>query len=201
MKNKTDRKTEKETGLKTAKIAENEAEKEAGKEAENEEKPVWQKHKRLFAFLIKIAVTAIVILLIFLFVITIRIWHQNDMYPSVRDGELVMFLRPGKLLSESVVLYKTDDGVEHMGRIMAMGGEEVDIMEDAGISVNGNITYQTVPYKTPKGKIKYPYKVEEDSFFILNDYREEETDSRMYGSIRRDQIIGVLIFAVQIRGF
>lgn len=162
---------------------------------------VWKRHRQLFSFLIKIGVTAVIVVLLFTFLVTIRIWHQNDMYPAVRDGELVLFLRPGKLTSEAVVLYKTDDGAEHMGRIAAMAGEEVEIMEDSGVRVNGNITYQTVPYHTPPGTISYPYTVEEDSFFLLGDYREQETDSRTYGSIRRDQIIGVLVFALQVRGF
>lgn len=162
---------------------------------------IWQKHNRMFLFFIRIGITAVILLLIFTLLITVRIWHQNDMYPSVRDGQLVLFFRPGALLAESVVLYRTDDGAEHMGRIMAMEGDEVEIMEDAGISVNGNVTYQTVPYRTPPGTISYPYKVPEDSFFLLNDYREEETDSRTYGAIPKKNIIGVLIFAVQVRGF
>lgn len=167
----------------------------------NAEQTAWKRHKQLFSFLIKIGITAVVLVLLFLFLFTVRIWHQNDMYPSVRDGELVLFLRPGKLTSETVVLYKTDDGAEHMGRVAAMSGEVVEIMEDSGVRVNGNITYQTVPYHTPKGTITYPYTVADDSYFLLGDYREQETDSRTYGSIRRDQIIGVLIFAMQFRGF
>lgn len=161
----------------------------------------WQKHNRLFSFLIRIGVTAAVLAILFLFVVTIRIWHQNDMYPAVRDGELVLFLRPGRINAESVVLYRTEDGAEHMGRIAAMEGEEVEIMEDSGVRVNGNIAYQTVPYHTPPGTVDYPYIVPEDSYFILGDYREQETDSRTYGAIRKDQIIGTLIFAMQIRGF
>lgn len=161
----------------------------------------WQKHNRLFSFLIRIGVTAAVLAILFLFVITIRIWHQNDMYPSVRDGEMVLFLRPGSLKAESVVLYRTDDGAEHMGRIAAMEGDEVEVPEDYGVRVNGKLAYQAVPYHTPPGTIDYPYTVPEDSCFILCDYREQETDSRTYGAIRKDQIIGTLIFAMQIRGF
>ena len=170
-------------------------------ESRPEKQTAWKRHRQLFSFLIKIGITALIVVLLFLFLVTVRIWHQNDMYPSVRDGELVLFLRPGKLTSETVVLYKTDDGAEHMGRIAAMSGEVVEIMEDSGVRVNGNITYQTVPYHTPPGSLTYPYTVEENSYFLLGDYREQETDSRTYGSIRKDQIIGVLVFALQIRGF
>lgn len=166
-----------------------------------ETQTVWQRHRQLFSFLIKIGITAAVLVLLFTLFLTVRIWHQNDMYPSVRDGELVLFLRTGKLPPDAVVLYRTEDGAEHMGRVIAMGGEEVEILPDSGVSVNGNITYQTVPYQTPPGGVTYPCTVPEDSFFLLNDYREQENDSRTYGAIPKEQIIGVLVFALQVRGF
>lgn len=139
--------------------------------------------------------------LLFQFLVTVRIWHENDMYPAVRDGALTLFLRPGAIGNDAVVLYRTKDGKEHLGRVIALEGEEVDIREDAGISVDGSMIYERLPYQTPKGGLSYPCTVPGSACYVLNDHRSEITDSRKYGPIPKKDIIGVLIFTMQYRGF
>lgn len=151
--------------------------------------------------LIQIGAAALVLFLVFRFLVTIRIWHENDMYPAVRDGELTLFLRPGAVGNDTVVLYRTEDGKEHLGRVIALEGEQVDIKNDTGVSVDRSVIMESIPYQTPPGKITYPYRVPDSAFFILNDHRSEITDSREYGAIPEKDIIGVLIFAMQYRGF
>lgn len=151
--------------------------------------------------LVQLGAAALVLFLLFQFLVTIRIWHENDMYPTVRDGELTLFLRPGAIENDTVVLYRTEDGKEHLGRVVALEGELVDIKNDTGVSVDQSVIMERIPYQTPPGKLAYPYAVPESSYFILNDYRSETTDSRDYGAIPKKDIIGVLIFAMQYRGF
>lgn len=158
-------------------------------------------NRQVKKLLIQLSAVILVVFLMFQFLVTVRIWHQNDMYPAVRDGALTLFLRPGAIGSDAVVLYRTEDGKEHLGRVMALEGEEVDIREDAGISVDRSMIYERLPYQTPKGGLSYPCTVPESACFVLNDYRGEITDSRKYGPIPKEDIIGVLIFTMQYRGF
>lgn len=151
--------------------------------------------------LIQIGAAALVLFLVFRFLVTIRIWHENDMYPAVRDGELTLFLRPGAVGNDTVVLYRTEDGKEHLGRVIALEGEQVDMKNDTGVSVDQSVIMERIPYQTLPGKITYPYTVPDSACFILNDHRSEITDSREYGAIPKKDIIGVLIFAMQYRGF
>lgn len=160
-----------------------------------------RKLTRLQKLLLQAGAAIVVLFLLFQFLVTVRIWHENDMYPAVRDGEFTLFLRPGVPGNDSVVLYRTGDGKEHMGRIVALEGEQVDIREEAGVSVDQSVRYERVPYRTPKGELDYPCTVPESACFVLNDYRSEITDSRKYGAIPKKDILGVLIFAMQYRGF
>lgn len=171
----------------------------SGREPKPEEKK--KGFTQLQKLLIRIGTVVLGVFLIFQFLVTVRIWHENDMYPAVRDGELTLFLRPGAMENDAVVLYRTEDGTEHLGRVIALEGEQVDIREDAGVSVERSTIFERIPYQTPPGKLTYPYTVPDSACFVLNDYRSETGDSREYGAIPKKDIIGVLIFAMQYRGF
>lgn len=136
----------------------------------------------------------------FLYFFKVRVVHDNNMYPTIRDGDFVLVSVKSRPLIDTMVLYTTEDGIEHIGRIKAQGGDEVAITEANGLQVNGNTIYETVPYTTyPGDTLSYPYKIEEDSVFILSDYRENETDSRTYGQIPLKNISGVVVFQMRYR--
>ena len=160
-----------------------------------------RKHRELKSFLIHVLVIGTLIAIAFVFFFNIQIYNAQNMYPTIRDGEFVLISKVSPVLNETVVLYKTEDGGKRLGRVLAFGGNEVSVSEDGGVTVDGNIIYQTIPYKTPLGNLEYPYTVPEDSYFIINDYREDTMDSRELGGIPKSQIIGVVIFAMQYRGF
>ena len=158
-------------------------------------------HRELFTFLVRVGIAAVLVAAAFLFFVSIRIVHNNDMYPFIREGQLVLVSKVSPVMGESAVLYRAPDGTEHFGRVMGLPGQKITVDAKEGVSVDGNVIYQTVPYSTPEGTISYPHTVEEDAYFIMNDYREQENDSRIYGSIPKEDVIGVVIFAVQYRGF
>ena len=174
-------------------------------ESTTEEKKSKKKKKSfrqaLIRFIVKLGLIALGVFVVLQFIVAIRVTHTNDMYPFLNDGEFLLFSRVSNPVSGQIVLYRTEDGKEHIGRVMALEGDIVEIGEATGLIVNDNFVSVTVPYKTAPGDmLTYPLKVDEDSYFILNDYRERETDSRTYGCISRDDIVGVLIFTMQYRG-
>ena len=150
--------------------------------------------------MIRLAIVIAGAVCLLVFPLTIRIVRGNAMYPAVRDGELILVSKIAKPTSGAVVLYRTEDGKERIGRIAAGGGSVVEISEN-GICVDGLIQYQTIPYQTPAGTLEYPYQVMEDCCFIINDYRNLTEDSRTFGGIEKKNICGVVIFAMQYRDF
>ena len=157
--------------------------------------------RKYLTLLLKLGSVVLVFTLLFCFVVTVRIVRGNAMYPSVRDGQLILISRLSRVFHDSVVLYRTEDGKEQIGRVLGTEGEEVVIDPEEGIYVNGNYQFQTIPFISPNGELAYPYRVPEDSLFLLNDYREDISDSRTFGAVSKKAVLGVVIFAMQYRGF
>ena len=118
----------------------------------------------------------------------------------IKDGDLCLVYRLGKLEEGAAVAYERN-GEICFGRIAAKAGDTVDIRGDV-LTVNGmNVLEEVVYPTTAEGStIEYPYTVPADSYFILNDYRAEVTDSRAGGAIKKDSIKGRIIFIMRRRG-
>jgi signal peptidase I len=161
-----------------------------------------QQKLTVLRFLLKLAVTLLVLWVIFAFVFGIRQVSGETMYPRLRDGDLILFYRlESDYQIDDVVTFR-QDGMTYYGRIVAQGGDVVQIDESGQLSVNGNVQQEEIFYETEpqNGDVTYPYTVEADSYFILCDYRTVGTDSRSYGAVARDELDGKIITLLRRRG-
>lgn len=165
-----------------------------------EKKKMNKKKKQILFFLLRVLIAVSAVGIILGFVVTPRIVRGNAMYPALRDGQLVLVSRISRVLPNRLVLYRSERGEEKIGRVI---GEEEDVIriEGSEILVNNNLLAREIPFPVPEGAIAYPYTVGRNSFFLVNDYREDITDSRTFGEIEREKIIGTIIFALQYRDF
>jgi signal peptidase I len=153
-------------------------------------------------FITKLAVVLLLIWAIFTFVFGIRQVSGEFMYPRVRDGDLVLYYRlENDYQIGDVVTFKLDD-TTFLCRIVAQGGDVVDLDEDGQLLVNGAVQQEEIFYPTyaQDGDVTYPCTVEENSYFVLCDYRTIGFDSRTYGTIPRDTLEGKLITVLRRRG-
>jgi signal peptidase I len=152
------------------------------------------------AFFIKVGATVLVLWVVFTFFAGVFICHTNIAYPSIRDGDFCLTYRLAELKQGTMVVYKKD-GAVRFGRVIAGGGDKVEIFNDF-IVVNDYGISENVVYPTsPEGSaISYPYYVPENCVFILNDYRSDISDSRSYGGISLDDVEGAVVFTVRMRG-
>lgn len=155
----------------------------------------------LINLLIRLAIIAAIIWVIFSFVFGLFINSGVAMEPSVQDRDIIIFYRlDNEYTANEAVVYEAD-GEERLGRIVARGGDTVEITED-GLKVNG---YLQQDYKNTgetlavQDGIEYPITLAEDEFFILGDNREESTDSRMFGPVRLDDIKGSVLTVLRRR--
>lgn len=163
-----------------------------------EQKKVSKKTRALLRLVIKILSIAAIVLILLNFVIGIEIVHTNDNFPSVKDGDLIVYLRLGDAYIGDLVSYKYNDET-YIGRVVGMGGDEIDFT-DVGYTLNGTVQYETIYYEThPTDAINYPYKVKDNQYFVLNDYREQCNDSREFGAIQK--INGRIVLILRGRGF
>lgn len=146
---------------------------------------------------------AIVIMayVLFNFIFGIAFLKNNNMAPSVKFGDVALYVRLYQTLKVNDVIVYNDNGVERMGRIVAQSGDEVSITDDGKISVNGHEREEQFPQATyaHSSGLTYPYIVPEKSYFVLFDNREEQTDSRYVGAISQEEITGIVITLIRVR--
>lgn len=179
---------------------------DVAKEDSTEKKPLIARNSLAYDLLVLVAQVAAIALgtiVIFTFVFGIMRVTDPGMEPRFQDGDLVLFYRMDKnYLARDVVVFQ-NDGLLTSGRIVAMGGDTVNI-DSQGLLVNG--AYQQEPgiidetTQVADG-VTFPLTVPEGSVFVLGDNRDEATDSRIVGCIPIDQTLGTVIGLFRRRGF
>lgn len=108
---------------------------------------------------------------------------------SVSQGDIIVFENPEKD-SEKDVLCK---------RVVARGGQTVDL-KDGSVYIDGKKISEdyakgdSYPLYIGKAKrISYPYKVPEGELWLMGDNRENSADSRYFGAIPEDSVIGICV--------
>lgn len=125
----------------------------------------------------------------------------NDMFPAVKDGDLIIAFRlQQEYAKDDVVVYKVD-GETHVGRIVARATDVVTLDDSGTLLVNGTTQSGEIMYPTyAKEGLSYPYAVPEGHVFILGDYRTQTEDSRDYGPIPMEDVEGKVITILRRRG-
>ena len=98
-----------------------------------------------------------------------------------------------------VVIEDHSTGLDHplVKRVIAVGGDEVRITADT-IYVNGEPVRDDFVYTGDHiGEYKYTpesFTVEEGHIYVLGDHRNDSTDSRRFGTVSEDSVIGKVLF-------
>lgn len=154
----------------------------------------------MIEFFVKVGLTALVVWLLCLFVVGVYVNHNNSSYPMIKDGDLCITYKLGSLREGDAIAYIYNDKI-NFGRIVGMPGDTVDISEGT-ITVNGYGVYENTVYPTTAegAAISFPYVVPSDSYFVLNDYRDDINDSRIFGAVRKDDTKGKIVLLLRRRG-
>ncbi|MBR3224615.1 MAG: signal peptidase I [Atopobiaceae bacterium] len=135
----------------------------------------------LLMLAVKIASIALGIVVIFSFVFGVMRVTDPSMEPRFQDGDLVLFYRIGKQYDAHDVVVFNRDGLLTSGRVVAQGGDTVNI-DSQGLIVNGaHQQEQGIVDETTQvaDGVTFPLTVPEGSVFLLGDNRDEAVDSRM----------------------
>ena len=125
----------------------------------------------------------------------------NEMFPAVKDGDLVLGCRLEKDYAKNDVVVYERSGTLRVGRVLARGGDIVTLSESGVVEVNGSAQGGGILYPTyPKSLLSYPYAVPEDSVFILGDCRTQAEDSRDFGPVQCSAVKAKVITLIRRRG-
>jgi signal peptidase I len=162
---------------------------------QNQNQDLWQQKETVLQFIVKLCLVLLVVWGFFTFVFGIRQVSGENMYPRLRDGDLILYYRLKQNYQIGDVVTFKLEGTTFWARIVAQGGDVVEVTEDGKLLVNGNLQQEEVFYPTEPqdGDVTYPYTVEEGSYFVLCDYRTISFDSRTYGAIPKKDLDGKVI--------
>ncbi|HEU4323345.1 MAG TPA: signal peptidase I [Roseiflexaceae bacterium] len=171
---------------------------------------------------IEFAQTAMQVLLIFIIISALLgrfEIHQNSMEPNFHEGQRVMVSRIGSLWSQMlvstahasgsdsasafglhrgqiIVFYENEqqEGDPLIKRVIGVPGDTV-LVSDGVVSVNGQPIDE--PYvngqATSCNSYCEPVVLPENRYFVMGDNRAVSRDSRSFGPIHADQIIGRVV--------
>lgn len=125
----------------------------------------------------------------------------NGMFPSIKDGDLILGFRlQMDYIKDDVVVYEYK-GEKYIGRILGKENDVIMMDEETGtLSVNGAVQNGEILFPTyPEEELTYPYTVTQDSVFILGDYRTHSKDSRSFGCIKMEDVKAKVITILRRR--
>lgn len=147
--------------------------------------------KDIMFILLKLVFIALFFIIIFTFIFGIHISKDGGMKPSITQKDLVIYNRVEKYGVGDVVIVKINDKTQ-VRRIVAKEGDEIDFSEN-GMIINGYLQDEreksqlTLPYTNG---ISFPIKINSGEYFVLGDSREDAEDSRIYGVVTSENILG-----------
>jgi signal peptidase I len=166
----------------------------------NRKRELKKQKKVLLSILVKVGILGAAIWILFTYVVGVAQMQGQIMYPNIKDGDLMLYYRlETDYYTDDVVTF-TSGRYRYTARIVAMEGDIVDINENGQVLVNGAI--QSADYETTASLagVSFPYTVEENSYFLLCDYRDSTVDSRIYGGVSKDELDGKIITVLRRRG-
>jgi len=165
--------------------------------------------KAVGSFFLDIIETIVVALAIFVVVYLFLFQpHQvkgNSMYPNFHDGEYILTdkisYRLGQPKRGDVIVFKAprNEEVDYIKRIIGLPGDEIKLENnsmfintkrlDEGylpsdfVTLPGSFLSENIPVTVPAGQ-----------YFVLGDNRNHSSDSREWGMVKRDEIVGKAFF-------
>lgn len=132
----------------------------------------------------------IIVVLIRTFLITPAIINGDSMKDTLLDREVVLvnklYVNVSELKRFDIVVIN-EEGTHIVKRIIGLPGEKVKY-KDNKLYINGKKIKSKLKFKDTED-FKYE-KVEENSYFVLGDNRKISKDSRMIGTIKKENIVG-----------
>ena len=108
-------------------------------------------------------------------------WHV-PLWKNPHRGQMIIFTPP----------YNTN-GEDLIKRVIGMPGDTVDV-HDGSVYINGQRLDERYTFgKTERvidGSVPMPYRIPDNCYFVMGDNREHSYDSRYWGCVPRNDIIG-----------
>lgn len=148
-----------------------------------------------------IVIALAIFVVVYLFIVQLHQVKGSSMFPNFVDGELILTdkvsYRLGKPQRGDVIVFKSpkDHEVDYIKRIIGIAGDTVKISNDKVFLNNNQLEEKYLPseYVTNPGvfaRSDEDILVSDGEYFVLGDNRGHSSDSREWGFVKTDEIIG-----------
>lgn len=151
-------------------------------------------HRRLRSAFFTGLQLGILLLVAYGLVFNFSIVRGSSMAPGIHDGDRIVidhlsYVLGGVQRGDIVVLeYPLDPTVDYIKRVIGVPGDEVRI-DGSAVWVNG--TQIDEPYvDSPDERTHLALVVQPGTFFVLGDNRPHSSDSREFGLVPRENLVG-----------
>ncbi len=154
----------------------------------------------IISFAVRLASMAVLLWVLFGVVFGVAVMGDEDMAPRLSAGDLMLYYRLEDSFSSQDIVVFVKDGEQFVGRIVARGGDTVEVTDQATLVINGSTVIESdIYYSTPAydSDVTYPLTLAEDELFILCDYREGAEDSRSFGAVKVSEVKGKVITVIR----
>ena len=159
--------------------------------------------KEILSWLLWIAIPAVVVLLLNAYVVRPVRVSGDSMMPTLCDHD-ILFVTPLKAPERGdIIVFRDENGTALVKRVIALGGETVvlDYLSDAVFVDNRLIEEDYLNYAEDdpmEERSESEFSVPEGCVFVLGDNRNHSADSRSFGAVEGDSLLGVLVLRIPL---
>lgn len=120
----------------------------------------------------------------------------NSMYPTLKSGQIVIVADKNidNIQAGDIVVFKRNINEiinkTYIKRVVAVPGDTC-VIKNGRLYVNGTVVIDNFPEMKDAGIAKEEIILSTNEYFVLGDNRNASTDSRTFGTITKDNIIGI----------
>lgn len=143
---------------------------------------------------------AIILLMVFATVILFRtfvmeriIVNGNSMFPTLTDSDVCIAVKYDIEPERYDIVIAKIGGQTLIKRVIGLPGETLEV-KNGTVYIDGNPIDAEFDFSTENGGIlSEPYTLEENEYFLMGDNRTGSYDSRDFGSVKKENIKGIVI--------
>lgn len=147
--------------------------------------------KKILKDLIPYIVILVVVVLIRTFIVTPIIVDGDSMSPTLTDDEMMLLNKLGSIERNDIVVINNEEGYI-IKRVIALPGESIEC-RDGVIYINDEKYDDNFASKTDDFVKQF---LNDDEYFVMGDNRLVSMDSRIFGAVTKEEILGTTNFVI-----